>query len=247
VTGGGTKIAAREAIRAKPDSRTLLMHAPDVLANFEYQGDKLLTDLRPVAKITRGMSFAFAVRADSGLKDWQGMAAASKVSALTMAQSGGGILALAMVKKRMGISFTTQVTDGFPSSAAMLLSGQADLAGIATDWILTYNEQAAAKDKRRILATFGAQRHPELPDVPTFAEIMGDRRAATTRSYAVWSAANADAAFTDKATAALLSIAENEAIYAQARRLRIPLQIEGPQVVLDTLARDRRVLKDVYG
>jgi hypothetical protein len=29
--------------------------------------------------------------------------------------------------------------------------------------------------------------------------------------------------------------------------LRIPLQIDGPQVVLETLARDRRVLKDLYG
>ena len=36
-------------------------------------------------------------------------------------------------------------------------------------------------------------------------------------------------------------------MHAEARKLRIPLQIEGPQVVLDTLARDRRVLKDVYG
>ena len=36
-------------------------------------------------------------------------------------------------------------------------------------------------------------------------------------------------------------------MHAEARKLRIPLQIDGPQVVLDTLARDRRVLKDVYG
>ena len=63
----------------------------------------------------------------------------------------------------------------------------------------------------------------------------------------VWSAATADKAFTDKATAALLSIAGNEAMHAEARKLRIPLQIDGPQVMLETLARDRRVLKDVYG
>jgi hypothetical protein len=36
-------------------------------------------------------------------------------------------------------------------------------------------------------------------------------------------------------------------MHAEARKLRIPLQIDGPQVVLETLARDRRVLKDVYG
>jgi tripartite-type tricarboxylate transporter receptor subunit TctC len=248
VLGDSGKVGTREAIRSKPDSRTLFINLPDAMANWEHQGDKLLADLRPVAKVTRGMSDSFVVRADSALKDWQGMAAASKVSALTMAYyGGGGILLLAMVKKRAGMSFTMQPTDGPPFSAATLLSGKADLAYLPTNWILTHNEKAAAKDKLRLLATFGAERHPGLPDVPTFAEIVGDRKAATTFSFAIWSAANADAAFTDKATAALLSIAENEAMHAEARKLRIPLQIEGPQVVLETLARDRRVIQDVLG
>lgn len=129
----------------------------------------------------------------------------------------------------------------------MLLSGKTDLAYVPTDWALTHNEKAAAKDKLRFLATFGAQRHPELPRVPTFAEILGDRKAATTFSLALWSAANSDAAFTDKATAALLSIAKTPKMLADARKLRIPLQIDGPQVVLETLTRDRRVMQAVYG
>jgi tripartite-type tricarboxylate transporter receptor subunit TctC len=247
VTGEGGQIAARETIRSKPDSRTLLMHRPDTLAVWEFKGDKLLADLRPVAKLTYGMSMAFAVRSDSALKNWQGMAAASKGSALTMADPGGGFLVLDMVKKHTGISFTTQLTDGSPSSAALVLSGKAALAYLPTHWVLTHNEKATAKDKLRFLATFGAQRAPELPHVPTFAEIMGDRKAATTYSYAVWSAANADTAFTDKATAALLSIAKTPKMLAQARKLRIPLQIDGPQVVLKTLKRDRRVMQAVYG
>ena len=164
-----------------------------------------------------------------------------------MATTGSERLLLDMVKKRTGISFTMQPSNGRASSAALLLSGKADLAQFGTDWTLTYNEKASAKDKLRFLATFGAQRAPELPDVPTFAEIVGDHKAAFTHSFSVWSAATADKAFTDKATAALLSIAGNEAMHAEARKLRIPLQIDGPQVVLDTLARDRRVLKDVYG
>jgi len=76
---------------------------------------------------------------------------------------------------------------------------------------------------------------------------VGDRKAATTYSLAVWSAANADTAFTDKATAALLSIAKTPKMLAEARKMRIPMQIEGPQVVLETLKRDRRVIQDVYG
>jgi tripartite-type tricarboxylate transporter receptor subunit TctC len=175
------------------------------------------------------------------------MAAVSKGSALTMAVLLGPSLVQEMVKKRTGISFTTQLTGTVASSVALLLSGKTDLAPVPTDWVLAHNEKASAKDKLRILATFGAQRAPELPNVPTFAEIVGDRKAATTYSLAVWSAANADTAFTDKATAALLSIAKTPKMLAEARKLRIPLQIEGPQVVLETLKRDRRVIQDVYG
>ena len=247
VTADGTKIATHETIRSKPDSRTLLINSPDLLARFEFEGDKLLADLRPVAKLTRGLSHAIAVREDSALKDWQGMSTASKSSGLTMATSGAERLLLEMVKKRTGISFTMQTANSTSSTAALLLSGKADLALLATDWALTYNEKASAKDKLRFLATFGAKRAPELPNVPTFAEIVGDPKAAATHSFAIWSAATADKAFTDKATAALLSIAGNEAMHAEARKLRIPLQIEGPQVVLETLARDRRVIQDVLG
>ena len=247
VTGDGTKLGTRETIRSKPDSRTLLLNNPDILARWEFEGDKLLADLRPVAKLTRGMSLAIAVREDSALKDWQGMSTASKSSGLTILTTGSERLLLDMVKKRTGISFTMQPSNSWASAAALLLSGRADLAHFGTDWALTYNEKASAKDKLRFLATFGAQRAPELPDVPTFAEIVGDHKAAFTHSFSIWSAATADKAFTDKATAALLSIAGNEAMRAEARKLRIPLQIDGPQVVLETLARDRRVLKDVYG
>ena len=247
VTGDGTKLGTRETIRSKPDSRTLLLNNPDILARWEFEGDKLLADLRPVAKLTRGMSLAIAVREDSALKDWQGMSTASKSSGLTILTTGSERLLLDMVKKRTGISFTMQPSNGWASSAALLLSGKADLAQFGTDWVLTYNEKASAKDKLRFLATFGAQRAPELPNVPTFAEIVGDPKAAATHSFAIWSAATADKAFTDKATAALLSIAGNEAMHAEARKLRIPLQIDGPQVVLETLARDRRVIQDVLG
>jgi tripartite-type tricarboxylate transporter receptor subunit TctC len=247
LAGEGSKLGARETVRSKTDSRTLLIQGPEALAMWEFEGDKLLSELRPVAKLTRGTSSGFAVREESALKDWQEMSTASKKSALTMAETGSAALIPAMVKKRAGISFTRQLTDGWPRCAALVLSGKIDLAIVPTDWILTHNDKASAKEKLRLLATFGAERALELPNVPTFAEIVGDRKAATTYSWAVWSAANAYAAFTDKATAALLSIAENEAMHAEARKLRIPLQIDGPQVVLETLARDRRVIRDVLG
>ena len=185
VTGDGSKLATRETIRSKPDSRTLLINGPDMLAKWEFEGDKLLADLRPVAKLTRGMSQAFGVWEDSALKDWQEMSTASKNSGLTMATTGSAPLLFDMVKKRTGIFFTEQPTNSWGSSARLLLSGKADLAHFGTDWALTYNEKASAKDKLRFLATFGAERAPELPNVPTFAEIVGDPKAAATHSFAI--------------------------------------------------------------
>ena len=60
----------------------------------------------------------------------------------------------------------------------------------------------------RVLVTFGALRAPELPEVPTFADIVVDPKAAYTTSVAVFCSPGADATFASRATAALLSIAD---------------------------------------
>jgi len=250
VGGDGGALPALEVIRSKPDSRALLAADPFSLCLLDADGAKLLPRLKPIAAIGGGLSCALVVRDDSPLKDWAGLAARAKAPLLAMAnidRMSAYLSAKDLMQKRAGLFFQPFVAGSTPAILDRVLTGQADLGTIDTRLALLHNDKAAAKDRVRVLATFGALRAPELPDVPTFAEIVGDPKAAYTMSVAVFCAADADAAFASRATAALLSIAGNEAMLQGARQLRFPLRIEGPESVQATLGRDTRVIRDLYG
>ena len=46
-------------------------------------------------------------------------------------------------------------------------------------------------------------------------------------------------------TAALLSLKDDEVLHFQARLAHIPAQIDGPETVVQTIARDRRLIGDL--
>ncbi len=250
VGGEGGTLAALELIGSRPGSYALLAADPFTLCLHEADGAKVLPRLKPVAGIGSGLSCALVVRDDSPLKDWAGLAAAAKASLLAMANNdrmSAYLSAKDLMQKRAGIYFQPFVAGSVQAILDRVLSRQADLGTIDTRLALLHNDRAAATDRLRILATFGALRAPELPDVPTFAEIVGDPKAAYTSSVAVFCSIDADEAFASKATTALLSIAGNEAIRQDARQLRFPLRIEGPESVRATIARDSRVVRELYG
>jgi tripartite-type tricarboxylate transporter receptor subunit TctC len=271
VTGEGGKRAALEAIRAAPGSRTLLLHWPLILYKWDFElacnqpsrlprhwqltmcqwdedGPILLgSGLKPVAKVTRGMSAALVVREDSALKDRAGLVAQAGRLPLKVAAAEGLVTGMDAFKKRTGADFNARLTDSQPAALDLVLARQADVGLAFTSHVAAHNEGAAANDKLRVLATSGAERAPEFASVPTLAELVGNRKAAFTYSALVFSSAGADTAFTSKATAALQSIAQDPALLEQAGKLRIPLQVDGPQTALETIRRDRRVTKDVYG
>ena len=250
IGGEGGALAALEIIRSEPDRRALLVADPFTLCLLDAEGAGLLPKLKPIAGIGGGLSCALVVRDDSPLKDWASLSAAARGrSLLAMANNdrmSAYLSAKDLMQKRAGLIFQPFVAGSAQAILDRVLTQQSDLGTIDTRLALLHNDKAAAKDKVRILATFGALRAPELPDVPTFAEIVGDPKAAYTTSVAVFCSPSADAAFASRATAALLSIADNEAMRQDARQLRFPLRIEGPESVQATIARDSRVIRDLY-
>jgi tripartite-type tricarboxylate transporter receptor subunit TctC len=251
IGGEGGALAALEIIRSGPDRRALLVADPFTLCLLDAEGAGLLPKLMPIASIGGGLSCALVVRADSPLKDWAGLAAAAKGrSLLAMANNdrmSAYLSAKDLMQKRAGLIFQPFVAGSAQAILDRVLTQQSDLGMIDTRLALLHNETAEAKDKVRILATFGALRAPELPDVPTFAEIVGDPKAAYTTSVAVFCSPGADAVFASRVTAALLSLANNEAMLQDARQQRFPLRIEGSESVQATIARDSRVIRDLYG
>ena len=247
VIGEGGRLAALAAIQSKPDSGTLLVTDVFLLARQDQTGANLLGSLRPIAKLSRGISYALVVREDSPVRDWAGLANLSKTSRLKVATAGpmsATTVLLEMVEKRTGLTFEQVSTISTGRALDLVLHGRANLCSIDTRLALLHN--SVAPDKLRVLATFGARRSPELPDVPTFAEIVGDPKASFTQSFAVFAAATAENGFITRADAAFDTIGDDESIFYKAERGKFPLQIEGRDVLVQTIARDRRVVAELF-
>jgi tripartite-type tricarboxylate transporter receptor subunit TctC len=244
--GQAGRLAALEVIAAPSDGRTLLIAEILNLVLQDRPTDPLLSRLQPIAKVTRGFSTALVVNQFSDIKDWQGMLAAARGSTLKAATTGRestvGLL-LALVERRMKLSF--DAVDVASSSAAMelLLQRRAAIASVDTRSALLHN--ARDRTKVRVIATSGARRSPELPEVPTLAELVGDPKFAYTISYGLFAPLQTERATAARLTAALVGLSNDKSLHSQARLAQIPVQLEGPQAVVETIARDRRVAADL--
>jgi tripartite-type tricarboxylate transporter receptor subunit TctC len=244
--GQAGRRAALEVIGAEPDGRKLLIAEILNLVLQETPMEPLLPRLQPIAKITRGFSTALAVNELSDIRDWPGLLAAARASRLKAATTGRdsttGLL-LALAERRMNLSFETVEVAGTTAAADMLLTRRADIAVMDTRTVLLHNGRN--RTKLRVLATSGARRSPQLPGVPTLAELAGDPKLAYTISFGLFAPLATASAVAHRLTAALLGLRDDKSVQAQARLANIPLQFDGPAAVLEAAARDRRVASDL--
>ena len=246
--GQAGRRAALEVIGAEPDGRKLLIAEILNLVLQETPAEPLLSRLQPIAKITRGFSIALAVNELSDMRDWPGLLAAARARRLKAATTGRdstiGLL-LALVERRMNLSFDTVEVTGTTAAVDMLLTRRADIAVMDTRTVLLNNGRN--RSKLRVLATSGARRSPQLPDVPTLAELAGDPRLAYTISFGLFAPLATPPPAAHRLTAALLGLRNDKSLQTQARLANIPLQFDGPATVLEAIARDRRVAADIAG
>lgn len=244
--GDAGRRAARHVIDSKPDGKTLLIAEVLNLILQDTSADPLLSRLMPIAKITRGFSTAIVVNQYSSIADWAGLLAAARTGRLKAATTGldstVGLL-LALVEQRMKLSFDPVETASTKAAVDLLLTRRAELAAVDTRLALLHNKRDSTK--LRIIATSGARRSSELPQVPTLAELVGDPKLAYTISYGVFAPVATAPAVAARLTAALLGMRNDKSLQSQARLADIPVQIEGPSAVLETIARDRRVAQDI--
>lgn len=246
--GQAGRRAALQVIHAEPDGRLLLIAEILNLVLQETPAEPLLSRLQPVAKVTRGFSTALVVNELSDVRDWPGLLAAARTTPLKAATMGADTtigLLLTLVERRMKISFEPIEVAGTNTAVDLLLTRRADIAVVDTRTALLHNARSRAK--LRVLATSGAARSPQLPDVPTLAELAGDRKLAYTISFAVFSPLATPAPMANRLTAALLGLRKDKSVQTQARLASIPLQFDGPAAVSEAVARDRRVAADLAG
>lgn len=239
--GDAGRVAVRETIDAEPDGHTLLIAEVLNLVLQDAGGD-LLNGLQPVAKITRGMSASIVASAVSGIDTWDKLMTAARSRSLRAATTGPRTtvgMALGLVEERARLSLDVREVTSTREALDLLRTRRVDIAALDTRSALLNNDRNGTK--LAVIATSGARRSLDLPRVPTFAEIFADPKIAYTISYAVFTSARVAPPVATRLTAALLRVREDRQVESQARFARLPLQVDGPDVVLETIARDRRV------
>ena len=171
--GAGGSIGTGHAARQKPDGYTILMAATGYAVNPSLY-DKVhydpIKDFDPIAEVTT-FPVIYAVHPDLGVKTIQELIAYAKKrpGGLNYSTPGAGTLphlAAELLKLHTGIEMVHIPYPSAAPAAQALLGKTVDVAAISISVAKPQMESGNFIG----LAVSGAQRWPELPNVPTIAE-----------------------------------------------------------------------------
>jgi tripartite-type tricarboxylate transporter receptor subunit TctC len=249
VAGDDGIAAAQAVVEAAPDGGTLLLVDNLRLAVNEAAGrwPLDLDALRPVAKLTLGISVALVAPADSEISSWQALSERAAQGSLRLSvptTHAAYDVARAMIERATGATFEVVGAANDDASLADVANGRAAL-GLVTTNSLDGRIAAAGKQFRPVV-TFGARRSPLYPGTPTFAEVTGDDQNDFTYSFALFGPPGLDDQLTrDLAEATQIACARPAALTA-AGAAGLPLACHEAEVVEETLERDLQVARRAY-
>jgi tripartite-type tricarboxylate transporter receptor subunit TctC len=102
-------------------------------------------------------------------------------------------------------------------------------------------------DKLQPVVSFGAARNGMLGQTPTFAEITGDPKLAFTESIGVFAAPKLDPSIAAVLSQASLSAGQDRDVIDGAEAAELPLAVASPEMLVETLKRNQRVLEGLLG
>jgi tripartite-type tricarboxylate transporter receptor subunit TctC len=249
VPGEGGIAAARAVVEAAPDGGTVLLADNLLLAVNEAAGawPLELDALRPVAKLTLGISIALVAPAGSEITSWQALADRAEHDGVRLsvpAAQPAPDVARAMMERASGMAFEVVEAADDQASLADVASGRADL-GLVTTNSLEAHDTAAGVELQPIV-TFGAKRSPLYPDTPTFAEVTGDDKNDFTYSFALFGPPKLDEDLTRTLAEATQTACARPAALTAAGAAGLPLACREAEVVEQTLERDLQVARRAY-
>jgi tripartite-type tricarboxylate transporter receptor subunit TctC len=217
--GAGGGIGMAFVAKAKPDGYTLLMalssisvipEADRVLGRAPmFQLDQLL----PIARFTAD-PVVLAVRADSPWKSYAEFIAFAKANPKKLNYGSSGNygtmhVPMEMLASTVNAALTHVPFTGAAPAVTALLGGTVDAVASGPSTVV----QHVKAGKLRVLANWGTERHPALPDVPTLREL------GVATEYAQWSGLFAPAGTPEPLLAALRKAArevQDDAAFKQA-------------------------------
>ena len=171
--GAGTNIANEFVAKAAPDGTTLLVNTPAVAINMSLYRNlpfDTLRDFAPVSMFSESPNILVvnAKLAAASLKDFLAYARANP-GKLNYSSAGAGTtqhLSAELLKLRTGISMVHVPYKGTAPSLTALLAGEVDASFANIPAVL----QHVKSGRLRPLASTGAKRAAQMPEVPTMKE-----------------------------------------------------------------------------
>lgn len=175
--GAGGGIGMAQVAKAKPDGYTLLLALSSI--SIIPEADKVLgrsplftlDQLTPIARFTAD-PVVLAVRSESPWKTFAdfiayGKANPKKINYGSSGNYGTMHVPMEMLGSVSGASFTHVPFTGAAPAVTALLGGSLDAVASGPSTVV----QHVKAGKLRVLATWGPERHPALPEVPTLREL----------------------------------------------------------------------------
>jgi tripartite-type tricarboxylate transporter receptor subunit TctC len=238
--GAGGNIGFGFVARARPDGYTLLL-APNSFTVNPSLYDKVsydpLKDFEPVAEITF-FPVTFAVRPDLGVNTLGELIARAKEmpGKLNYSTPGPGTLphlATELLKLRTGIDMVHIPYAGAAPAAQALIAKTVDLGTMSISAAIPLLEAGSLK----ALAVTGAERWPDLPDVPTIDE-AGVPASVSESWQGVLVPAGTPSDVIARLATALLAIAQRPDIRDKLRNAGFAATGRGPLAFAKRIAED---------
>jgi tripartite-type tricarboxylate transporter receptor subunit TctC len=178
--GAGGGVGMAYVAKAKPDGYTVLLALSSI--SVIPEADRILgrdpmygyEQLVPVARFTADPT-VLAVRADGPYKSVKDLLDAAKKAPATIPYGSSGNygtmhVPMEMLSQSAGVKMLHVPFTGAGPAVVALLGGQVEALSTGPSTVIGH----AKGGKVRILATWGTERHPALPDVPTLKELGYD-------------------------------------------------------------------------
>jgi tripartite-type tricarboxylate transporter receptor subunit TctC len=250
VSGDGGAAALEYVCNPPPGSAadSVFFHVGDLttLLLRQASGTKVpvLGKIQPVAKISAGVSSALIVSDKSRLRSIDDFIAEGRRRPISMATFGRRApfgLELTMLERQLKLSFTDKPISTREEILAALASGEAEASFLITRTVVA--ARRVVPPPVRVLLTFGAQRSPRTPTVPTLADKTGNPKQATTASVLMFTS-TANAALVDAMVALLGDAAADVAVKHAAEDVNFPLEITPASYVYEEGRRFRRIMHE---
>jgi len=250
LTGADGLIGARKVIKSAPDGHTLLVSIP-AIAILKYTNKSLekdpLTELVPVTMMATGPT-AIAVKGGTDIKtidDLKRKCATKEANCSWASGEPFTLLAGSGLMGGMGLADVTTNIRYAGTSAAVndIIGGHVTALVTGTSSVLQHHKAGSLK----ILAVSTDKRIPELPDVPTYAEVGLGAVEFTNNWYGIFAPAGTPPAIQDAIADAYRKAAQDPEVLKVLTPLLLTPVGSPPADFAKVLARDEKTVEKLSG